>query len=252
MVPFLKASPLSSIHPISHGFFTRQGGVSEGVYAQLNAALEKEDKLEHVHENRRRIAHSVGFDVKNLVTVRHLHTPDVLIVDRPFEGNSPEADALITTTPGLLLGILTADCVPVLLSTATGDMVAAIHAGWRGATAGILKATVEKMKDLGAGEIHAALGPCIWQENYEVSQEFYDNLAGDPSFFKTGNRPHHWQFDLPGYVMHGLQATGVQHIEPSLANTYADPNRFFSCRRKTILGESDFGCALSSIGIKVS
>lgn len=249
MVPYLQSPILSTISGVRHGFFTRQGGVSQGIFSELNVARDKPDNPDHVQENRRRIAESLGFDVKNLVTVRQMHTPDVLVVERPFEGNLPEADALITTTPGLLIGILTADCVPVLLSTPTGDMVAAVHAGWRGATAGILEATVQQMKDLGCQEIIAALGPCIWQENYEVSQEFYDNLAHVPSFFKPGHRPNHWQFDLPGYVTSRLNAAGVHHITPSPANTYADPNRFFSCRRKTILNEPNFGCALSAIGI---
>ena len=172
-----------------------------------------------------------------------------LVVDSPFEGKFPKADALITTTPGLLIGVLTADCVPVLLSTSSGDMVAAVHAGWRGSVAGILENTLDKMRALGAKEIQAALGPCIWQDTYEVSQEFYDNLNKLPSFFKPGNRPQHWQFDLPGYVMYRLQQAGIQHISSSLANTYTDPVRFFSCRRKTILGEAKFGNSLSGIGI---
>lgn len=203
-----------------------------------------------MQENRRRIAQSLGFETKNLVTACQVHSPHVLVVDRPFEGNLPHVDALVTTTPGLLMGILTADCVPVFMSTPAGDMVAAVHAGWRPAVGGIIEATVQVMKDLGAKEILAALGPCIWQESYEVSQEFYDNLTDAPQFFKEGNRPHHWQFDLPGYVMHHLSMEGIQQVAPSPANTYTDADRFFSCRRRTLLGESNFGCSLSAIGIK--
>ncbi len=249
MVPYLQAAALSDIKGIRHGFFTRQGGVSQGDFATLNVGRENGDPLECVQENRRRISQSLGFDEKRLVIVRQRHTPNVVVVEQPFEGAPPEADALITTTPDLFIGVLTADCVPVLLSTTKGDMVAAIHAGWRGAVGGILENTVEQMKALGAKEIQAALGPCIWQDTYEVSQEFYDNLKDVPSFFKIGNRPHHWQFDLPGYVMHRLQQTGIHPIAPSLANTYTDPARFFSCRRKTILGEAKFGNAFSGIGI---
>ena len=249
MVPYLQASLLSNVKGIRHGFFTRQGGVSEGDFATLNVGREIGDPDDCVQENRRRISQSVGFDEQKLITIRQRHTPNVVIVDQPFEGALPEADALITTTPNLFIGVLTADCVPVLLTTSMGDMVAAVHAGWRGAVGGILENTIEKMTALGAKEIQAALGPCIWQDNYEISQEFYDNLKDVPSFFKPGNRPHHWQFDLPGYVMHRLQQAGIHHISPSLANTYTDPNRFFSCRRKTILGEAQFGNALSGIGI---
>ncbi len=249
MVPYLQASLLSDIKGMRHGFFTRQGGVSQGDFATLNVGREIGDLDDCVQENRRRISQSLGFDEKKLVIIRQRHTPDVIVVDRPFEGIPPEADALITTTPNLFIGVLTADCVPVLLSTTKGDMVAAVHAGWRGAVAGILENTVEKMAALGAREIQAALGPCIWQDTYEVSQEFYDNLKDAPSFFKPGNRPHHWQFDLPGYVMHRLQYAGIHLVSPSLANTYTDPARFFSCRRKTILGEAAFGNSFSGIGI---
>lgn len=249
MVPYLQAPLLSNIKGIRHGFFTRQGGVSQGDFATLNVAREIGDPNDCVQENRRRIAQSLGIDEKKLITVRQRHTANVIVVDRPFEGELPEADALITTVPGLFIGVLTADCAPVLLATLKGDMVAAVHAGWRGAVEGILENTVEKMNSLGGKDIQAALGPCIWQDNYEISQEFYDNLKDAPSFFKPGNRPTHWQFDLPGYVMHRLQQAGIHHISPSLANTYTDPVRFFSCRRKTILGEAAFGNGLSGIGI---
>ena len=250
MVPYLKASLLSNIQGVLHGFFTREGGVSQGDFQTLNAALEKGDTLEHVEENRRRICDSLGFEVRNLITVRQIHSSKVLVVNQPFSENLPEADALVTTTPGLLISVLTADCVPVLLSTSRGDIVAAVHAGWRGAMGGILEATVQQMKDLGGQEIMAALGPCIWQDDYEVSQEFYENLSNELSFFKPGHRPLHWQFDLPGFVMKQLSLAGISQIMPALANTYGDADRFFSFRRKTILGEANFGCSLSGIGIK--
>lgn len=252
MVPYLKSSHLSEIKSIRHGFFTREGGVSQGDFATLNVGQETGDTIECIQENRQRISESLGFNPKKLITVEQTHSAKVRVVDRPFERKLPKADALITTTPDLLIGVLTADCVPVLLSTPNGDMVAAVHAGWRGSMGGVLENTLDEMKALGGNEvkdIKAALGPCIWQDTYEVSQEFYDNLRDVPSFFKPGNRPHHWQFDLPGYVMHRLQQAGVQHISPSPANTYMDPVRFFSCRRKTILKEARFGNALSGIGI---
>lgn len=252
MTPYLQSAHLENISGISHGFFTRQGGVSKGDFATLNAGLSNGDQHDHVMENRRRISRSLGFHEKNLLIVRQIHSPTVLIVNHPFEETPPEADALITTTPGLLIGVLTADCVPVLLSTSTGDIVAAVHAGWRGAVHGILENTIQQMRALGAHHIKAALGPCIWQDSYEVSQEFYENLKDTPCFFKTGHRPLHWQFDLPGYVMARLQKAGIQDIDSSPANTYAHPDRFFSYRRKTIMQESQFGNSLSSIGIRKS
>jgi hypothetical protein len=254
MIPILYADNLAKLPSIKHGFFTRRGGVSEGIFAELNIR-EKGDNPIHIQENRRRIAASLGFDSHNLVTVKQTHSANVFVVDKPIINGLPEADALITSTPGLLVGIMTADCVPILLSTTKGDMVAAVHAGWKGAVSGVIENTVQKMKDLGAKDIMAALGPCIWQDNYEVSQEFYEQFAKDPSFapsfFKTGARPQHWQFDLPGYVIDRLKHAGIQVIQPSLANTYTDPERFFSCRRATHLGEPTFGDAFSGIGIKL-
>jgi polyphenol oxidase len=249
MVPYLLSSSLSDIKHVKHGFFTREGGVSQGDFATLNTGLENGDLIENVQENRRRISATLGFDAKKLITTRQIHSPNVIVVDQPFEGAFPEADGLITTTPDLLIGVMTADCVPVLLSTAKGDMVAAVHAGWRGAIAGVLENTFEKMKTLGGIDIRAALGPCIWQDTYEVSQEFYDNLQDLPSFFKPGNRLNHWQFDLPGYVIYRLQQAGLRHIETSPVNTFTDSARFFSCRRRTILGQARFGNGLSGIGI---
>lgn len=249
MIPFLQATNLSNIQGVRHGFFTRQGGVSQGIFAELNIR-EKGDKPEHVEENRRRIAKTLGFKASNLITPQQVHSSNVLVVDEPFNGDLPKVDGLITTTPGLLIGIMTADCVPVLLSTSKGDIVGAVHAGWRGAVSGILEEAVQKMKNLGAQNIIAALGSCIWQEDYEVSQEFYDNLAHVPDFFRPGNRPNHWQFDLPGYVTSCLLNAGTQNIIPSPANTYTDPTRFYSCRRATHLGEPTFGDSFSGIGIR--
>jgi len=249
MPSYLQSSLLASIPKVRHGFFTRQGGVSKGVFATLNAAREKDDNPAHVKENRRRIANSLGFHEKKLVTARQFHTTNAIVVNCSFEEDLPEADALVTTTPGLFLGVLAADCVPILLATPQGDVVAAVHAGWRGAVGGILEATLEKMKELGAKQVFAGIGPCIWQDTYEVSQEFYNTLHDTPSFFKIGYRPGHWQFDLPGYVIYRLAKSGVQDISRSPANTFTDTTRFFSFRRKTLLGEAGFGCNLSGIGI---
>jgi YfiH family protein len=246
--PYLEASSLKNI-PVRHGFFTRQGGVSKGDFASLNVVYKKKDDSANVVENRRRIANSLGFSPHNLVTINQVHSTKVLMVDKPFWNEVPDGDALVTTTPGLLIGVYTADCVPVLLSTHDGRIVAAIHAGWRGAVNGILEATLKVMKHKGADDIIAALGPCIWQESYEISQEFYNNETIDRRFFNPGSRPNHWQFDLPGYVMSRLADSGIKIIQASPADTFTDATRFFSCRRKTLLNEADFGCSLSAIGI---
>jgi hypothetical protein len=248
MVPYLTSAPLSAIPRLRHGFFTRQGGVSQGDFETLNVGRDKEDNPDHVAENRRRTVQALGFKSKNLITARQVHATEVLVVDAPFSGEIPEADGLITTTPGLIIGVLTADCVPILLSSTQGDIVGAVHAGWRGAVGGIVETAVVQMKALGAQEIIAALGPCIWQASYEVSQEFYDNLS-DSSFFFKSNHVNHWQFDLPGYVIAQLKKAGVQKVTSSPADTFAEPHRFFSYRRKTLLGEKQFGSSLSGIGI---
>jgi YfiH family protein len=249
MTPYLTSAPLCDIPRLKHGFFTRQGGVSQGDFETLNAAHEKGDNPDHVNENRRRIAQALGFKTENLITPGQVHSTKVLVIDAPFSGEIPEADGLITTTPGLMIGVLSADCVPILLSSRQGDMVAVVHAGWRGAIQGIAEAAVEQMRSLGAGEIIAALGPCIWQASYEVSQEFYDNIPDSSAFFFRSNHANHWQFDLPGYVATQLEKIGVQKITPSPADTFAEPHRFFSYRRKTLLGDEKFGCSLSGIGI---
>lgn len=250
MIPILQSKKLHEVPTINHAFTTRRGGVSQGCFDSLNTAFGKGDPDGNVTENRRRICKAVGREPQFLVSVNQTHSTKALIIDQPFDSQSvPEADALVTNTPGLTLGIMTADCVPILMSDPQHKVIAAVHAGWRGALGGIVESTLTSMKKLGAKPetIIAALGPCIWQESYEVGQEVYDQLPGQGQFFNPSNKPHHWRFDLPGYVISRLKGAGIALVEESPANTYADKDRFFSFRRKTHLGEPHFGCALSII-----
>ncbi|MBY0281094.1 MAG: peptidoglycan editing factor PgeF [Alphaproteobacteria bacterium] len=253
MPPYLKSSLLEEIPYLMHGFFTRAGGKSSGFYATLNAGFEKGDDPESVYENRRRICQIFGLTPEDLGLVRQEHTDVVYEITKPFPREAiPVGDALITMTPNLLIGVQTADCVPILLADKTFPLVAAVHSGWRGAVGGVIEKTVKAMLDKGskAENIVAALGPCIWQESYEVSQEFYDKLKGNEQFFMPGKKPNHYQFDLPGYVISRLEKAGITKISPSIANTFANEENFFSYRRKTLTNADSFGNQISVICIQ--
>lgn len=252
MVVSIKSSLLENIPNICHAFTTRQGGVSSGAFASLNAALEKGDTPQDVHENRRRIAQHLDGSIDQLVTARQTHSNKVIIADTSWDHkNHPEGDALVTRAKNLIIGVITADCVPVLLADPQSGIVAAVHAGWKGATSQIIQNTVQTMKSMGAepSRILAAIGPCIWQDSYEVNHDFYNNLPDDRSFFKPSHKASHWMFDLPGYVEQQLKLSGVYQISPSPADTYHDEKRFFSNRRRTHKNETQFGCSLSCIKI---
>ncbi|OZB39980.1 MAG: hypothetical protein B7X48_06990 [Acidiphilium sp. 34-60-192] len=212
-------TPLTADHFVPpHGFFTRLGGVSTGPYASLNCGLNGADHPDHVATNRARAARAIGADATHL------------------SGLVQVADALVTATPGLALGIITADCAPVLFSSNDGRIVGAAHAGWRGAVLGVLEATISAMRALGAGEIQAVIGPCIHQSSYEVGVDLHEAIcahhAQDRQFFTPAKPPDHWQFDLPGYCAARLARAAVAAtILP--ADTYADPAQFFSHRRRT-------------------
>ena len=253
MVPYLTSSLLKEIPYLQHGFFTRVGGESSGFYATLNTGFEKGDDPEAIYENRRRICKTFDLTPEDLGLVRQEHTDIVYTITKPFPKEAtPVGDALITTTPNLLIGVQTADCVPILLADKTKPLVAAVHSGWKGAVGGVIESTINSMKEQGAKteNIVAALGPCIWQESYEVSQEFFDNLKGSEQFFKSGKRQGHYQFDLPGYVINCLKAAGVSKVAPSMANTFPDEENFFSFRRKTLTKADHFGNQISVICIK--
>lgn len=234
-----------------HGFFTRLGGVSEGGFSALNCSDRSADEPERVAENRRRAAAALGFAPAALVGVHQVHGVAVAVCDTPWESR-PVADALVTARPGLLLGVVTADCGPVLFADAQAGIVGAAHAGWRGAVAGVLEATLEAMRALGAKNIIAVVGPCIAQPSYEVGPDLRDAVlardAADAGFFAPGQRAERWQFDLPGYCVARLQAAGAQ-AHATLDDTLAEREKFFSHRRRTLAGEGPIGHQLSAIGI---
>jgi YfiH family protein len=236
---------------LPHGFFTRQGGVSGGVYASLNCGPGSADAPEAVTENRRRVAAALG--AAALASLYQVHGREVVTVGAGYDPDArPKADGLVTDRPGIALGVLAADCTPVLFADAAHGVIGACHAGWRGALAGVTDATVAAMEALGARRdaIRAAVGPTIRQQSYEISDPFRATFleaeAGNAAFFAAGKRPGHWQFDLPGYVMERLRRAGIGAEDLGL-DTCADPERFYSYRRMTLAGEPDYGRQISAI-----
>ena len=251
----IEASSLSSMNAITHGFFTRQGGVSDGIYGSLNAGYGSDDDAANVSENRRRMAAKLGVDVGRLLTIHQWHSSDAVFAEKPWDVRQPpEGDAVVTDRPGIAAAILTADCTPVLFSSGDGRVVGAAHAGWKGAIGGILASTVARMKELGARDIHAAIGPTISQSNYEVGPEyqarFVERDADWERFFLPAHKPAHFMFDLPGFVRSCLDDMDLACIEDTALCTYADEQRFFSYRRSVHRGETDYGRQLSAICIK--
>lgn len=243
----------AALHAVPHGFLGRRGGVSEGLVAGLNAGWGSGDDRAAIAENRRRAIDAVLAGAK-LVTVHQVHSATVVEAGGWSEDNRPHADALVTDRPGVLLGILTADCAPVLLADREAGVVGAAHAGWRGALAGVAEAAVAAMERLGARRerIAAAIGPCIAARNYEVDQAFRDRLLADDAenerFFADGpaEKPH---FDLEAYAAARLAAAGVRTVEALGLDTYAEPERFYSFRRAGHRGEPTYGRQISLIGL---
>jgi polyphenol oxidase len=237
---------------LRHGFFGREGGVSTGVYASLNAGAGSNDDAAAVSENRRRIAASFGAPPEMLVGAHQVHSPRAVFVDAPWPGERPHADALVTTTPGLALSILTADCAPVLLADARAGVIGAAHAGWKGALGGVLEAVVALMREHGARRIVAAIGPCIHQPSYEVGGEFEARFraadAGFERFFAPG-RADRSLFDLPGFCTWRLQDLGAAVIETLPLDTYAHPAKLHSHRRSVHEKLGDYGrnCAVIAL-----
>lgn len=254
----LTASDLSSLPNISHGFFTRQGGVSEGIYASLNLGLGSNDESACVVENRRRVAEYFGVVPAQLCTLYQIHSSKVAVVETPWQvGNQPEADALVTKNPEIILGILTADCAPILLADAEAGVIGAAHAGWKGAMANIGGAVVEAMEKLGAvrGRIIAAVGPCIAQKSYEVDSGFREQFLvqspGHAEFFAPSpSKATHWHFNLPSYVQCTLEKAGVARVNLLANDTCFEENAFFSYRRKTLRAEPDYGRQVSAIMLR--
>lgn len=239
---------------VRHGFFTRQGGVSGGIYASLNCGTGSRDDAASVKENRTRVAEILGVAPPNLLSLYQKHSAEAVIADKPWrDGKSPEADAMVTATPGLAIGVLTADCAPVLLCDDAARVIGAAHAGWRGALTGIVEATVAAMVKLGAKpeRIRAAIGPAISQKAYEVGADYKERfLAEEPAseaFFITDDGSGEPHFDLAGYVAERLARAGVGSIDDLGLCTYCDETRLFSYRRSQHHGEDDYGRQISAI-----
>ncbi len=247
------APSLSHAPGIAHGFFCRKGGVSEGIYASLNCGPGSGDVRGHVIENRRRVLNALGG--KNLVTLYQIHSPNAVVVTEPWE-QGPQADAMVTNVPGLALGILTADCAPVLLADSQARVIGAAHAGWKGAISGVIESALEKMELLGADRrrIVAAIGPCISQTNYEVGPEFIARFAeagkSNTRYFVPSNKADRWRFDLEGFVSDRLRTARVTKVESLGVCTYARDEDYFSFRRATHRGEQDYGRQVSAIVLR--
>lgn len=251
----IKAETLA-LDGIRHGFFTRQGGVSDGIYASLNGGPGSHDAGECVAENRARMALALGVAPDRLITAYQIHSPRVIVADRPWtSADRPQADAIVTRTPGLAVGVTTADCGPVLLADPEARVIGAAHAGWRGALTGVVEATVDAMERLGAARsrIRAALGPMIRQHNYEVGSDLTARFAAeDPdsgSFFVPAARDGHALFDLGGYIVSRLARADIRHVEDLELCTYGDVALFFSYRRATHRAEADYGRHISAIAL---
>ena len=253
LAPFHTHEFLDHAH-VAHGFFGRQGGVSEGIYQGLNCGPGSKDEPEAVAENRARVALALGMLPERLCTLYQVHSPEVVVVHEPFSGALPQADAMVTNVPRLILGILTADCAPVLFVDHAAGVIGAAHAGWKGAVGGVVENTLRAMETLGAqrDSIAAVIGPCIAQKSYEVGSEFIARFAAadQAQFFIPSPREEHHMFDLPAYVAQTARAAGLQRIAMLAMDTCSDPDRFFSYRRTTLRGEPDYGRQISAIALR--
>ena len=240
------------LEPIRHGFFTRRGGASSGVFHGLNCGFGSSDQSEIVTINRTRVALAMDVAPEDLASVHQVHSADAIVLDSAPERNAPRADAMVTATPGLALAVLTADCQPVLFADPIAGVIGAAHAGWRGALDGVLETTLERMEALGADRARtvAAIGPSISQQAYEVGPEFLDTFLTDSPdnarFFVNGQQDR-YQFDLVGFSLHRLRSAGIGDVEWIRHCTYSDPERFFSYRRSVHRKEADYGRLISVI-----
>ena len=244
---------LAALPGLRHAFFTRDGGVSEGIYAGLNGGLGSLDDPAHVAENRRRMAAEVGVDAAHFLTVHQVHSPDVALATAPWDtATRPRADAMVTRVEGLALGVTTADCGPVLFADPDARVIGAAHAGWKGALTGVLEATIDAMEKLGADRTRtqAAIGPLIRQPSYEVGAEFVERFVredGENSlFFIPSANDGHAMFDLAGYIRMRLTRSGVGGIDDTGIDTYPD-EKLFSYRRSVHRGEPDYGRQIHAI-----
>jgi YfiH family protein len=247
-------SRLLALTGIRHAFFTREGGVSGGIYESLNGGVGSGDDAAHVGENRARMAASLGVTPDRFLTVHQIHSPTVVVAETPWSAEArPRADAIVTRLRDLAIGVTTADCGPVLFADATAHVIGAAHAGWRGALTGVIEATLDAMERLGAKRrnIRAAIGPMIRQQSYEVGPDLIARFAAEDRasnrFFAPTAREGHAQFDLGGYVATRLERAGVGRIDDLGLCTYADPARFFSYRRTSHRAEPDYGRHVNAI-----
>ena len=248
---------LNELEGVRHAFFTRAGGTSEGLYGTNNCGFGSGDDPARVAENRRRSVMRLDLAGDNLVTVHQVHGRDVAVVDKPWaHKDAPKADAMVTDKPGIALGILTADCAPILFVDPVARVVGACHAGWKGAIAGVPDATVEAMLRLGASasRIHAVIGPCIAQRSYEVGPEFprpfLEQSAANADFFAPSIRQGHFMFDLLGYLGRRMGTLNLHFVSGVPYDTCREEDRFFSYRRATLRGEPDYGRNLSAIALE--
>src|SRR5882757_7032768 len=246
---------LSAIPGLRHAFFSREGGVSEGIYAGLNGGLGSNDVAANVAENRLRMARQMAIAPDHFLSVHQVHSPDVVVATGPWQGDKPRADALVTRTEGIALGVTAADCGPILFVDPAARVIGAAHAGWKGALTGVLESTVDAMERLGAerGGIVAAIGPLIRQPSYEVGPEFVERFldadAENGMFFLPGEREGHAMFDLAGFIRMRLENAGVLMIDDVGIDTYSD-ERFYSYRRSVHRKEPDYGRHVHAIALE--
>ena len=248
-------APSLAFPNIRHAFFTREGGVSSGIYESLNGGLGSKDSAENVTENRARMARTLGVAPTHFISCYQIHSPDVMTVTEPWaRENTPRADAIVTKTPGIAIGVGAADCGPILFADGEAGVIGAAHAGWKGALTGVTDSTIAAMEKIGAqrSRIRAAIGPLIRQASYEVGpefmQRFIDADASYAAYFQDSARVGHAMFDLPGFIKARLEGVGIAGVEDLGLCTYADP-RFFSYRRTTHRGEPDYGRHIHAIAL---
>lgn len=252
----LASALLSAIPGLRHGFFSREGGVSDGIYASLNGGIGSKDDPDRVVENRRRMAAAMGVKPSHLLTAFQVHSPDVAVARAPWDmASRPRADAIVTRVEGLAIGVTAADCGPVLFVDPTARVIGAAHAGWKGALSGVLESTIGAMQELGAerARMVAAIGPLIRQPSYEVGEEFVERFvdagAENARFFIPAPRSGHAMFDLGGFIRMRLERAGMLMIDDIGVDTYADP-RFYSYRRSVHRGEADYGRHVHAIALE--
>ena len=252
---FITSPDLAGETGIRHAFFTREGGISTGIYASLNGGVGSQDDQAHVTENRARMAAHLGVERDKLVSLYQVHSPDVAVVTGPWPEERPKADAMVTIAHGVALGVSSADCGPILFADSEAGVIGAAHSGWKGAFGGVVGATVTAMEKLGARRerIIAVLGPTISATAYEVGPEFIERFKAENAtysrFFHASERPAHAMFDLPAFIAHRAQEAGIGRFVDLALCTYGDESRFYSYRRTTHRQEADYGRLISAIAL---